>query len=137
MIANYHAHTSRCRHAVGQEREYVQSALKAGMQILGFSDHTPYWFGCDYYSTYRMFPEQLEDYVNSVLSLRREYAGKIQIPLGVEAEYYPKYFPELMARLRDTPVEYMLLGQHFVGNEISQHYCGAHRRSQYSSALLQ
>lgn len=125
MIANYHTHTSRCRHAVGEDREYVEKALEAGLQILGFSDHTPYWFGCDYYSTYRMYPEQLESYVNSVLDLRREFAGKIQIPLGLETEFYPKYFPELMARLRDTPVEYLLLGQHFVGNEIGQHYSGA------------
>lgn len=44
MIANYHTHTPRCNHAVGSEEEYVQQALKAGIKILGFSDHTPYLF---------------------------------------------------------------------------------------------
>ena len=30
MIANYHTHTPRCRHAEGTEAEYVQAALDAG-----------------------------------------------------------------------------------------------------------
>ena len=124
MIANYHTHTHRCRHASGSEEEYVQAALQMGMTTLGFSDHTPYWFGCDYYSTYRMFPEQLTDYVETVLALRKQYAGKIQMPLGLEAEYYPKYFPEMLQKGKDAGIEYLLLGQHFGGNEMGEHYCG-------------
>ncbi len=38
---NYHTHTSRCGHAGGSDEEYVQAAIKAGYQILGFSDHAP------------------------------------------------------------------------------------------------
>ena len=44
MIANYHTHTTRCNHATGTEEEYVQSALERGLEILGFSYHTPYTF---------------------------------------------------------------------------------------------
>ena len=44
MIANYHTHTTRCRHASGTEEAYVQAAIQGGLEILGFSDHTPYWF---------------------------------------------------------------------------------------------
>lgn len=124
MIANYHTHTWRCRHARGTEMEYVQVAKAAGLKTLGFSDHTPYWFGCDYYSNYRMFPEQLGDYVNCVEEARRQNQGELEIRLGVETEYYPKFFGELMARLRDTPIEYMLLGQHYVGDEIGDWYSG-------------
>lgn len=124
VIANYHTHTHRCRHASGRETEYVQAALKMGLTTLGFSDHTPYWFNCDYYSSFRMFPEQLPDYVETVLKLRETYQGKIQIPLGLETEYYPAYFPELLERVRDAGIEYLLLGQHFVGNEVGEPYCG-------------
>lgn len=125
MIANYHTHTSRCRHAVGSDEAYVQAAIDSGLQILGFSDHTPYWFDSDYYSRFRMYPEQLQDYVHSVDALRRDYGDKLSIHLGLETEFYPKYFPELVCRLRDTPVEYMILGQHYVGNEIGDWYSGA------------
>lgn len=37
MIANYHTHTWRCRHADGTEREYVERAIEGGLKILGFS----------------------------------------------------------------------------------------------------
>lgn len=124
MIANYHTHTTRCRHATGREEEYVQAALEAGLSVLGFSDHTPYGFPGSYYSTFRMFPEQLGEYVDSVLQMRQVYGEKIQIPLGLEAEFYPALFPELLQRLQDAGIEYLLLGQHFVGNEMGEHYCG-------------
>lgn len=124
MIANYHTHTTRCRHATGTEEDYVNRAIEGGLQIMGFSDHTPYWFPGNYYSHFRMFPDQLQDYCDTVLDLKKRYVNQIELHLGLEVEYYPAYFDDLMSRLRDTPVEYMLLGQHFVGNEIGDHYSG-------------
>lgn len=124
MIANYHTHTPRCRHAEGSEREYVENALKRGLKIFGFSDHTPQWFPGTYYSTMRMFPEQLEDYCQTVWALQKEYAGRLEIPLGVEVENYPDIFGELMRHLRDAGIEYMLLGQHWIGNEDGEPYSG-------------
>ena len=41
MYANYHTHTVRCNHARGSEREYIETAIARGMQVLGFSDHVP------------------------------------------------------------------------------------------------
>ena len=41
MIANYHTHTTRCNHAVGSEREYVEKAIELGFSELGFADHAP------------------------------------------------------------------------------------------------
>lgn len=124
MIANYHSHTYRCRHASGTEEDYVNRAIESGFQIFGFSDHTPYPFPGDYYSTFRMYPHQLDDYCETIVDLKKRYVNQLEIHLGLEVEYYPAYFDELMARLRDTPVEYMLLGQHFVGSEIGEHYGG-------------
>ena len=124
MIANYHTHTPRCNHAEGTEREYVECALKAGLKILGFSDHTPYIYPGDYRSWFRMRIDQLEDYVQAVLAVRKEYQGKIQIPLGLELEYYPELLPNLLPILRDQPMDYLILGQHFLGNEIGDHYSG-------------
>lgn len=125
MIANYHTHTWRCNHATGTEEEYVQSALGRGIRILGFSDHTPYPFPGDYCSSFRMRMELLDGYIDTVEALRRDHRDQIEIHLGLEAEYYPAYFQELLAILRDSPMEYLILGQHFVGNEIGEHYSGA------------
>lgn len=124
MIANYHTHTPRCNHAVGSEREYVECALTAGLKILGFSDHSPCVFPGEYYSWYRMKLPELEDYVQTVLDLRQEYAGRISLPLGLELEYYPGLMPQLLPILRDQPIDYLLLGQHFIGDEIGEPYSG-------------
>ena len=128
MIASYHTHTFRCGHAEGTEHEYAAKAAEAGLKILGFSDHTPQ----DYYDAdpavlhrgIRMLPKELPGYADSIRRLAAEYRGRMDIRLGVEAEYYPKYFPRLLAMLQDSGIEYMLLGQHFLGNEIGDVYSG-------------
>lgn len=117
MIANYHSHTPLCFHATGTPEEYVQAALQRGLQVFGFSDHAPQWFPGDYYSTMRMYPRELTGYCDTVRKLQKEYRGQIRIPLGLEAEYYPAIFAELLLRAKDQGVEYLLLGQHWVGNE--------------------
>lgn len=122
MIANYHTHTARCGHAQGVEEEYVQAALGRGLKTLGFADHTPYIFPGDYYSDFRMRPEELPGYADTVRSLRDAYREQINIHLGVEAEYYPDLFRDTLALLRDNGVEYLLLGQHCCGNEIGNHH---------------
>ena len=124
MIANYHTHTPRCNHANGTEQQYADAALQAGLKILGFSDHTPYIFPGEYYSTFRMRLSQLDDYVQAVLRVRKEYAGKLDIPLGLELEYYPGLLPKLLPILRDQPMDYLILGQHFIGNEYDAPYSG-------------
>lgn len=124
MIANYHTHTPRCGHATGAEIEYVRHALQAGLHTLGFSDHTPYPFPDGYVSTFRMLPHQLSDYADIVRALQKQFAGQIDIHLGVEAEFYPDYFADLLSLLRDNGVEYMILGQHMLGNEIGEAYLG-------------
>lgn len=124
MIANYHTHTWRCSHATGTEEEYVQAALDRKIEILGFSDHTPYGFPQGYDSWFRMKQEQLADYCNTVRTLEKTYAGQIRLPLGVEMEYYPALFDQEISLLREAGVEYLLLGQHFVDNEVNASYSG-------------
>lgn len=124
MKANYHTHTWRCMHAVGKEREYVERAIEGGLQILGFSDHTPYPYPDGYHSRIRMGMDELEDYVRTVLDLKQEYRDDIEIHLGLEVEYYPAYFEALQKAAGAYPVEYFLLAQHFLGNEIGEIYAG-------------
>lgn len=124
MIANYHTHTKRCRHAEGTEREYIETAITRGLKTLGFSDHCPYTFPGGYYSTYRMYPEQTEDYFVTIESLRREYKDDIEILIGLESEYYPAHFDAMLGLVRQYKPDYMILGQHFVQNEYDGTYSG-------------
>lgn len=37
MLHNYHAHTARCKHASGTDREYVEQAILGGVKTLGLN----------------------------------------------------------------------------------------------------
>ena len=126
MRVNYHTHTARCGHATGTEDEYIKAAVEAGIKILGFSDHTPYVFHSGHISSgyhgvqARMLPEELPAYADTVRQKQSQYQGVVDIHLGLEAEYYPAYFDDLLLRLRDNGIEYLILGQHWSNNEIGQ-----------------
>lgn len=132
MTVNLHTHTTRCHHAVGADEEYVLSAIDRGFSVLGFSDHTPHFHFDGFVSPVRMLPEELDGYCESIRALQKKYAGKIQIHLGVEAEYYPALFPDFVKRLQDAGVEYMLLGQHFLDGEVGEIHCGLPPQDEHS-----
>lgn len=121
MFFNYHTHTKRCNHAVGTEREYVESAIQKGMTVLGFSDHAPYLFPItDYYSFFRMRTDELFAYADAVRSLQKQYEKDIRILLGFELEYYPEFHKEEMKFLQKVSPDYLILGQHLLNNELDQ-----------------
>lgn len=115
LISNYHTHTKRCHHACGEDREYVEEAIDAGFKILGFSDHTCYPTG--FKSGMRMDLSDVDGYFSSIEELKKEYKNDIEIYAGLETEYFPKYFNKLLDFLQDYPLDYMILGQHFVPDE--------------------
>lgn len=124
MKHNFHTHTTRCKHAVGTDEQFVQAALEGGFDLLGFSDHAPWAFQTNYVSHCRMLASQWTDYKQSVLALKEQYQGQIAIHLGLECEYYPKYMDQLK-RLRDDGCEYMILGNHFLYTEEEFPYTGS------------
>lgn len=125
MLANYHTHTWRCHHAEPDERAYIRQAVAGGVRILGFSDHTPCPFPDGRASWFRMTPEETPGYFDLLRQLRQEYAGQVELHAGVELEYYPAVFPIQLELLRSNGCEYMLLGQHYLGNEEDNVYCGS------------
>lgn len=107
----FHVHTYRCGHAASCEDEaYVRAALYQGAKHLYFTDHSPFPgnpFGS------RMAYEDLEEYLFSLGELKKRYASRICIHIGLEIEYFPSwhgYYGELLAR---EGLELLLLGQHF------------------------
>lgn len=130
ILANYHTHTQRCLHAVGEDRQYVEEAIDAGMKVLGFSDHCPWIFPKGYHSPTRMRPDELDSYFYSLLQLKKEYQRDITIYIGFEAEYVPEMMESQIQLLADYPVNYMILGEHYTKNEMSAIYCGTETKSE-------
>ena len=117
LTKNYHTHTARCGHAVGTDREYVESAVRAGFTTLGFSDHAPMPFPDGHESSFRVPLAKAADYFGSIACLREEYQKDIRIFIGLEVEYYPALFPAFLSFIRDFSPDYLILGQHFVYEE--------------------
>ncbi len=142
MKANYHTHTIRCGHAEGSEREYIEQAIEQGFKTLGFSDHTPWPYPKEYRSRIRMGMDEIADYTETLTKLRDEYKDKIDILIGYEVEYFPAYFDKLIRELKKYPVDYIIMGQHFVPDEITGFYTGAEtnddaRLSAYADAVVE
>ncbi len=115
---NYHAHTKRCGHAIGEDEEYVIEAIRNGYQRIGVSDHMPYPNG--YLETDRMHEDEFEGYVQSMRHLQQKYAKDIELRIGLEFEYYPD-FEEYLWDMKKC-VDYFILGQHDRGLFAQQKY---------------
>jgi len=128
MLANYHTHTYLCHHAYDEPRQYVETAIKNGLEILGFSDHVPYPFKNGYVSDYHIDLADSDKYVEIVTSLKKEYEKDIEILLGYEVEYYPKDFKSMLNFISQYDYDYLILGQHFTFNEYDGHYVAFNSR---------
>jgi histidinol-phosphatase (PHP family) len=115
-LADYHVHTFRCGHAGGQSRAYVEKAIERGLSEIGFTDHIPLYF----LSRDRRDPslamreDQLEGYVEEVLGLRREFAGSIEVRLGLEADYAEGFEEQLASWLSRADWDLVLGSVHWV-----------------------
>lgn len=108
---SYHTHTKRCGHAVGEDYEYVECALKKGITTIGFTDHI--MLENKPQPEIRGNYELLNDYISSINSLKTKYKDKATIYLGFETDYFrdcKEYYKRL---LNEEGFDYLILGQHF------------------------
>ena len=120
MKTNFHTHTYHCGHAVGTEREYVEKAIEFGFEELGFSEHAPMPFpsdvpkaNLDRLLAMRLKTDEAEEHFNTLVALREEYKNDIKLHIGLEVEYFDGFFDDFIDYIKDFPVEYLILGQHF------------------------
>ncbi len=109
--ANYHSHTFRCGHAYGSDENYVLEAMRHGFKAIGFSDHVI--LPGTTQPGMRGDPSLLEEYISSVCSLKKKYAGQIEVYLAFECEWYHEeyasYYRDLLLK---RGFDYLILGQH-------------------------
>ena len=119
MTVNLHTHTHRCGHATGEVRDYIETAIAAGIRHIGFSEHVPFpfTFPDGHISAFRLPVEESQSYMTELYALRKEYRDRITIHIGFEMEYYPRYFEGMLRYANELGAEYLLLGQHYIDNE--------------------
>ena len=129
--ANYHTHTLRCGHAFGSDDAYVQAAILAGFEELGFSDHVPWPYASGFtHPGVRMTIDSLDEYVASIRSLKEKYADRIRLHIGFECEYFPAYIHWLGEMKEEKQLDYLILGNHYDGSDETGIYFGNARTPQ-------
>lgn len=125
LISNYHTHTFRCGHALGEDEDYVKGALELNLKNLGFSDHVP--LKGLHFPHMRQDYEMLDDYLTSIKSLKEKYKDKINIYVGFEAEYIPEFVSEYKDLLENKGIDYLICGQHcYIENNQQIFYNSTH-----------
>jgi histidinol-phosphatase (PHP family) len=116
---DYHVHTARCGHAGGEMRDYVLAALERGLAEIAFTDHIPLYFlpGEDPGPTLAMTRAELPGYVREVRALNEEFAGRIDVLLGLEADYAEGHEAALEEILRAHDWDVVLGSVHWVAGD--------------------
>ncbi len=116
ILFDLHTHHDRCGHARGKIQSYIEAAIEKGMAAVGISDHSPYFAEEEDrpYPGITMGKSEFEGYVQEVLQLKEKYAGKIDVLLGVEADFFPQHVEVYRSFLDKYPFDYIIGSVHYV-----------------------
>ncbi len=110
---DYHMHTPLCGHAIGEPSEYVEQALRVGLEEIGFSDHAPLVAYED--ARYTMNASQLPLYHSMIEAVQKKYAS-FTIKIGLEADYVPGFEEKTRKMLSSYPYDFVIGSVHFIEN---------------------
>lgn len=118
-LPDYHVHTFRCGHAAGESRDFVLRALELGLSEIGFTDHIPLYFLPPAERDPRLaMPEgRFAEYLDEVEALRKEFAGRIVVRLGLEADYAEGFEDVLRSWLGRADWDFVLGSVHWVAGD--------------------
>lgn len=114
MKFDFHTHHDRCNHAVGKIEDYIQSAIDKNLDIIGISDHSPFFYHEDNhpYPQISMSKSGFEQYVEEVIQLKKKYHEKIEVLLGVESDFFPEYSTIYKNVFSKYPFDYIIGSVH-------------------------
>ena len=118
-LTDYHVHTFRCGHCEGKSRDFVLRALELGLSEIGFTDHVPLYFlpPAERDPGLAMREEQFPEYLTEIEDLRKEFAGRIVIRLGLEADYAEGFEDLLRDWLGRADWDFVLGSVHWVAGD--------------------
>lgn len=106
LLYETHMHTPLCKHAAGEPEEYAAVAEQRGLAGIIVTCHNPMPGG--FSANVRMAPEQFEEYKQIVERARQTFEGRVDVRLGLEADYFPGYEDWLREQINGSPFHYVL-----------------------------
>jgi len=120
ILYDTHMHTPLCKHAEGLPTEYAAQAERRGLAGIIVTDHSPMPDGM--WSSVRMDPDQLSDYIALVEQTRAQWAGRVDVRLGLESDFMPGLEPWLEKLHARADWDYVLGSVHPQSGEYQQRY---------------
>lgn len=116
MRFDLHTHHHRCGHAIGTIRDYIEAAIEKNFQVIGISDHSPYFAEESDQAKpgIAMAKSEFSHYIDEVLQLKQEYAPQIDVLLGVESDFFAEHAPLYQRQFELYPFDYIIGSVHFV-----------------------
>lgn len=130
-----HMHTPLCKHARGNPEEYAKEAEKKGLKGITFTCHSPMPFGWN--PKVRMSINQFDEYVDMVYRARDEYAGRVDVRLGMESDYMPGMESWLEDLHNKADFSYILGSVHPQTDEYKLIYLTGHDRLEYEKSYFE
>jgi histidinol-phosphatase (PHP family) len=116
---NYHSHSLYCDGKAAPE-DFVKQAIDKGFPAWGYSSHAPVPFA----SKWNMAAEMLPEYLNELISIKADYAGKIQVYIGLEIDYIEGLWGSKQSGLASNPLDYTIGSVHYIGQfPDGSHFC--------------
>ncbi len=122
LLFESHSHTPLCKHAIGWPTEYAAVAEARGLRGMHVTCHNPMPDG--FSARVRMSPDQFDEYVDLVSQTRDEWSGRVDVRLGLEADYFEGYEPWLEKQLNSAEFHYVLGSVHPQIDEFRERYWG-------------
>lgn len=120
LLYETHSHTPLCNHAVGQPEEYAAIAEERGLRGIMITCHNPMPAG--FSSGVRMRVDELDEYVEMVARARDAWQGRVDVRLGLEADYFVGHEAWLEKQLGSKDFHYVLGSVHPQIAEFRQRY---------------
>lgn len=120
LLYETHAHTPLCKHAVGRPEEYAAVAEERGLRGIVFTCHNPMPNG--FSAGIRMGVGELDEYVEMVAIARDAWDGRVDVRLGLEADYFAGYERWVEEQLASKEFHYVLGSVHPQIAEFRQRY---------------
>ena len=130
-----HMHTTLCRHARGPLQAYAERAEQVGLRGITVTCHSPMPGGWN--PQVRMTLEQFPQYVDMVAELREQFAGRVDVRLGLESDYLPGMESWLVDLHSRAELSYILGSVHPQTDEYQALYLKGSSRLDYERSYFE
>jgi histidinol-phosphatase (PHP family) len=120
MMYESHSHTPLCNHATGDPTEYAAMAVRRGLTGLIVTCHNP--MPNNFSARVRMREDEFDTYVALVEEAAAEWAGRVDVRLGLEADYFEGHEGYLEKQLRSADFHFVLGSVHPQIDEFRDRY---------------